>query len=80
MYQLQLTVNDHATRWVVVCHLYESIGSDHRVLLAESGALQFLRSENTSLDPFQAILEIAADAARSMSDSGFQPRYSQLLF
>lgn len=80
MYQLGLTVRDHGARYTVVAHIAEHFEDGTAQRIAESEPLHFHMTENTSLDPFQAILEVATDALRSMVDSGFRPRYCASLF
>lgn len=80
MYQLRVTVRDHGTRFTVVADYSHRDEDGQAVPLAESEPLKFQRTEQTSLDPMQAVLEVLADAARCMTDSGFQPRYCDVLF
>lgn len=80
MYQLRVTVRDQGTRFSVVADYAHLPGDGAAVSIAESEPLTFVRTEQTSMDPLQAVLEVLADAARCMADSGFQPRYCRSLF
>lgn len=80
MYQLRVTVRDQGTRFTIVADYSMTDPDGVSTSLAQSEPLTFVRTEQTSLDPLQAILEVLTDAARCMADSGFQPRYCRSLF